>query len=145
MRALAIAWLCGCYHPTLAVNVPCASGGECPEGQVCDFSAAPPRCVTSRGDGGTPLDSVAMSDGESADAELIAPIAFVQASTTKPTAVTTTLALPGNVGLHDAIVVCLNYPSASGATLSTITDTLGNTYSVVVGPITAAGNIHYIA
>jgi hypothetical protein len=101
--------------------------------------------VTSLGDAGT-QDSQLQDVGDARDVDAgSVPIAFVQANTIKPTAATTMLALATNVGAHDAIVVCLNYPTASGATLSAISDTLGNTYSVVVGPIDAAGDIHYVA
>jgi hypothetical protein len=73
------------------------------------------------------------------------PITFVQQNTIKPTAAVTTLSFNNPVAAHDAIIVCLNFPAASNATLSGITDSLGNSYAVVVGPIVGNGATHYVA
>src|SRR5947208_13255681 len=39
----------GCYHPSATPGVPCASTGECPQGQHCDMSVVPPTCVAGGG------------------------------------------------------------------------------------------------
>jgi hypothetical protein len=80
------------------------------------------------------------------DAPTLVPIDVVQASTTKPTAAITTLPFMAPVDAHDAIIVCLNYPIAdAGVTLVSLTDTLGNSYAVVVGPVDGSNNVHYVA
>jgi hypothetical protein len=144
--------LWGCYNPTVASDVPCSSELTCPSGQLCDTSHAPPLCVTSLDYGAThdasPAD-VAMFDAPTdAFVPIDAagpPITFLQSATVKPTAAMTTLGFNAGITAHDAIIVCLNYPAASGATLTSITDSLGNTYLPLVGPIDAAGERHYIA
>ena len=50
--AFVVALVAGCYHPTVATDVPCSAMGLCPEGQTCDFGRAPPTCVASVSDGG---------------------------------------------------------------------------------------------
>jgi hypothetical protein len=132
----------GCYSPNAATGVPCSSDGTCPGGQLCDTGQAPPVCVTSLGDAGA-HDARHLDAPH--DSPTTTPIAFVQLNQDKPTLAVTTLALPNTVASGDAIVVCFNYAVASGATLTSITDSLGNTYTTVVGPITAGGDIHYAA
>lgn len=161
MRAWAavLLGLCGCYHPTVAPEVPCSAEGHCPDNQVCDFGRSPPTCVQTIGDAPRSID-VPVPDDAPTDARIDArpvdarpidgpvgppPILFKQAAMSKPTAMVSTLAFPGSVGAHHAIVVCLNFPVASGATLTSITDSLNNTYSVLVGPFSGAGDLHYIA
>ena len=160
----------GCYHPSAAVDVPCSSNGTCPDGQVCDLGHAPPVCVASVSDaklpgdaappndaGGEKLDSgspqhdAAVDAGSMTDAGAMTdagstppPITFVQVSTVKPAAATTMLGLNQAVTAHDAIIVCLNYPTAAG-TLTSLTDSQGNAYNVVVGPISSGGDVHYVA
>ena len=46
-----VAVLYGCYQPSLATGVPCASDGTCPDGQSCDHGQTPAVCVV--GDAGT--------------------------------------------------------------------------------------------
>jgi hypothetical protein len=78
------------------------------------------------------------------DATSSTPIAFVQVASIKPTAAVTTLAFPATIAAEDAIVLCLNYPIAANAGVSSITDTLGNTYTRLVGPQTSGGAVHYV-
>ena len=153
---------CGCYHPSAAVDVPCSAAGTCPGDQVCDLGQSPPRCVAAIADarmlddggnepdsGSPPIDAkpdaTALPDAMQDGGGPVVPISFVQANTFKPTAAVTTLALTTAVAAHDAIVVCLNYPSASGASLVSISDTGGDTYAVVAGPIISGGDVHYVA
>ena len=141
----------GCYQPTFTTNVPCGPNGTCPTDQQCDFGRAPPTCVTQLGDAGprdAPADSRIDSpvrDAPSDAPAAVVPIAYVQSTTSKPSVAVTTLALANPVAVHDAIIVCLNFPSSNAAVLSSITDTLGNSYLVVVGPVNAAGDLHYVA
>jgi len=144
--------LWGCYHPTAASDVPCSSAGTCPGDQMCDTSQVPPRCVTKLTDGGPhdapPIDVPAIDapvDSSRPGDAAAPPITFLQSATIKPTATTTTLAFTTSITAHDAIIVCVNYPLASGATLTSVTDTLGNAYTPLVGPIDAAGDRHYVA
>ncbi len=159
--------LCGCFHPTTAFDVPCSTSGACPDNQVCDPSRSPPTCVAALADASAqqidapvseldaPVDD-ARPDGmmpkpdAATDAPMVMidapppiPILYVQSNTTKPTSAVTTLTLPDAVASHDAIIVCLNYPV--GPTLTSITDSAGNTYDVVVGPINANSTSHYVA
>jgi hypothetical protein len=41
-----LALLAACYQPAFAPGLPCASNGECPSSQLCDYAATPPTCVT---------------------------------------------------------------------------------------------------
>ena len=72
------------------------------------------------------------------------PIDFVQAQASRPLTATATLGLPSPVAVHDAIVVCFDVQAASGADLTQVTDTLGNSYAVIVGPVIQLGHVHYI-
>jgi hypothetical protein len=45
---------------------------------------------------------------------------------------------------HDAIIVCLTFPSGI-VSLQAISDSLGNNYAQVVGPVVGNGYDHYIA
>ena len=60
MRVFAVGALLavGCYHPTVATDVPCAPGGVCPHGLVCDQTVSPPTFVV------TPSTPDAMVDAE---------------------------------------------------------------------------------
>jgi len=149
--------VCGCYHPTVASDVPCGTGGACPNGQSCDFTQTPPTCTS--GDGGTsrgsdanisiidaPPDgkSTVLPDARQPDA-FVVPIAYVQHDTVKPTTSPTTLTLPSMVTAHDTIIVCFNFPTSAGASLTSLTDSLGNTYNVVVNNVVGNSEQHYIA
>jgi hypothetical protein len=126
--------------------------GDCPDGQSCQLVGGTYACTI-----GTPpsdaseidVDAPPSHDAQvTSDASIDAPlrpITFVQQATTKPIAVTTTLDLPNPVESHDAIIICLNFPSATAATITDISDTLGNSYAVVVGPVTRTSNVHYVA
>jgi len=160
MRAFAalVLVVCGCYHPTVASDVPCSTTGGCPDGQRCDYTQSPPTCVA--GDGGTVgsgSDARAISidarpdgpmsitgDARQPDAYVV-PILYVQSKTIKPTTSPTTLALNNNVTEHDAIIVCFNFPTSAGATFTSLTDSLGNTYNVVVNDVVGNAEQHYIA
>jgi hypothetical protein len=74
------------------------------------------------------------------------PISFVQAKAAKPMATTTRLTLEGAVGGADALVVCLNYPSSTGATVTSVTDTLGSVFFEVVDDSAGSGDgdEHYV-
>ncbi len=143
-----------CYSPKVPDNVVCTPGETpCPDGQSCLLVGGSYACTSGPGD--MPADAELLPDvaidGPNVrppDASIDAPptpIAFVQQNTAKPTATTTTIALPDQVGAHDAIIVCLNYPLAANATLTSITDTLNNTYTVVLGPHPGNSDQHYIA
>ena len=41
--------------------------------------------------------------------------------------------------------MCLNYPVSGGAALESVTDTAGNAYDIIVGPVLGANDVHYIA
>lgn len=157
IRWSVVAVLSGCFHPNAAFDVPCSSAGTCPDDQVCDTNQSPPLCVGALGDAGGPVTS----DAPEIDAPInrtdarrpsdagtdtvgVVPINFIQVNTVKPTTAATMLALGSPVTLHDAIIVCLNYPAASGATLTSIVDTSGNAYNTIVGPIDTGGEMHYV-
>lgn len=74
MGAMGRGWLSvlvtvGCYHPTLQLDVPCTTEGECPSGQTC----ASDRCVLNgtQSDGAVQLDSPL--EGNHLDAAIDAP------------------------------------------------------------------------
>ena len=48
------------------------------------------------------------------------------------------------VQAHDAIIACFTFTSGN-PTLASISDSLGNTYSVVAGPVVTNGFVHYVA
>jgi hypothetical protein len=147
--------VCGCYHPNAALDVPCSADKTCPDNQLCDTSLSPPLCVASIADA-HPSDVSRVIDASLIDAtqalidaaldapSATVPISFVQVKSVAPTAKLTTLTLNAAVTAHDAIIVCLNYPSTTGL-LVDLSDDLGNTYDVVVGPIDAGGDLHYVA
>jgi hypothetical protein len=143
--------LCGCYHPDAAISLPCSASGACPANQLCDLSRSPPLCVSALADA-RPFDAAADAAKDAANTPDAAidgpatavPITFVQAASVKPAAAVTALAFPGSVIAKDAILICLTYPSSSGATLSSVTDTGTNVYTTLVGPVTSGGEIHYI-
>jgi hypothetical protein len=151
--AIALA-ICGCYRPSVPADVPCGTGDSCPVGQSCDHAMSPPTCVP--GDGGAafgsdaafadaPVDSVAINapDAFVPDAYVV-PIAFVQEAHTKPTTAPTTLALPMDVTETDAIILCFNFPASAGAVVSSVTDSLGNTFHMPVNNVAGNGEQHYI-
>jgi hypothetical protein len=140
----------------VAPEVPCSAEGHCPDDQQCDFGRAPPTCVQTIIDAPRAIDMAipddAPIDARPADARMPdggvggpPPIVFKQAANSKPSAVSSTLAFANNVGIHHAIVVCLNFPSASGAVLNSITDSAGNAYSIFVNGYLGAGDLHYMA
>jgi hypothetical protein len=135
--------LFGCYSPNATVGLPCSSSGTCPDDQTCDHGQQPPVCVASIHDA-RPVDTSVSDSGSDAGVDAPA-ITFVQVASTKPAAAVTTLAFNGAVIAKDAIVVCLKYPSSSGATLLSISDTSANTYNTLVGPITSGTDTHYLA
>ena len=147
----AIVAVCGCYHPSGELGVPCSPLGTCPDQQVCDTSQSPATCTGALIDASSPhtdapSDSRSVSDA-AADAVMAAlPIKFVQVKTFKPTAAVTTLPFDAPVSAHDAIIVCLNFPISSGATLLSIADAAANdSYDVVVPAIDSGGTRHYVA
>jgi hypothetical protein len=56
----------------------------------------------------------------------------------------TTITLPNPVVAHDAIIVAMSV-ATNAVTLDAITDTAGNTYAIVLGPVEDAGSRAYIA
>jgi hypothetical protein len=74
-------------------------------------------------------------------------IAFVQAQTTNVRSGTATLSFTNAVGAHAAIIVCFDYDSKSvtPAGPTGVTDTLGNAYNLVLGPVPGFDDTIYIA
>jgi len=151
---MALLVVSACYGPSIPAGAPCTPGGNCPDGQTCELvggtyactiGTAPSDAADTDVDASPPLDDAPQATNDASPDAALRPITFVQQATAKPTAVTTTLDLPNPVGSHDAIIICLNFPVATGATITDITDTLGNSYAVVVGPVTRSSNVHYIA
>jgi hypothetical protein len=72
------------------------------------------------------------------------PIAFVQAQTSNAgSSSTATVSLGNAIAAHDAIVLCMVYDSTSISPAPTpVKDTLGNTYSLVVGPAVGDGTVY---
>jgi hypothetical protein len=147
-----------CFSPSAPAGAPCQPDeNDCPASQTCELAGGGYYCTTGTAvetfDAPTgfdatssPLDAAADAPPDSSGSMPPPPsFTFVQASTTKPTDVSTMLTLPDAVNTHDAIIVCLNYPDSNGATLESITDTENNTYLTIVGPVDGAGDIHYIA
>jgi hypothetical protein len=63
----------GCYHPTAATNVPCASNGDCPGSQICNLDLPQPVCVDMLPDasepdsaGGAPVGAACSRDTDCA-------------------------------------------------------------------------------
>ena len=71
-------------------------------------------------------------------------IAAVQAVGSSSSTAVNSVALPAQVQAQDAIIACFTFRSGS-ATLQSITDSLGNSYAVVVGPVLTNGYVHYVA
>jgi hypothetical protein len=151
-RALVIVWAqaLACYHPSAALDMPCAANGDCPTGQTCDLGQM--TCVGSGNvigdaaiDAPAPHDAPAPRDAPPALDAATPAIAFRQAVASKPTDADLTMALPHAVQPGDAIVVCLNIPATQGVDLSAVTDSLGNHYDVVVTNVFGDGQVHYVA
>jgi hypothetical protein len=138
------ALVAACYSPTAQQGAPCnAVSDVCPFQQTCQLSGAVYTCTSTPEDAQT-LDAV-RSDGASArDGAADAVIAVVQATADDSTAAVNSLSFDDQVQQHDAIIVCFSFPSGH-TTLESITDSLDNTYSVVVGPVVTNGYGHYIA
>jgi hypothetical protein len=71
-------------------------------------------------------------------------IAVAQAGANNSTTAVNSLVLADQVQAHDAIILCFTFSSGT-AVLQSISDSLDNTYSVVVGPVTSNGYLHYVA
>jgi hypothetical protein len=149
-RVFVWAQLLACYHPSVASNMPCASNGDCPTGQMCNAAQV---CVPfgTVEDSGIetlpPIDAMHDAPAEKMDAAVPA-IAFRQAAMTKPTSSALTMSLPHAVDAGDAILVCLNFPVGgvgTGPELEAVTDSLDNTYDIVVSNYIADGQAHYVA
>ena len=164
MASLAVAVVAcagaGCYSPKVQQGAPCSPDTNlCPASQTCQFTGGTYTCTSATEDAAQPSDGAVVDSAPAKkdaaavhddappppDAASGPTITYVQSADAKPTATSTTLALPAAVGARDAIIVCLNYPSSLGATLSPITDSLGSTYDLVVGPITSSNSEHYVA
>jgi hypothetical protein len=72
------------------------------------------------------------------------PITFVQTKGGKETATSATVAFATDVQKGDTLIVAIDFGTASGATVTEVTDTLGDTYDVVLGPFEGAGVRQYI-
>jgi hypothetical protein len=86
-----------------------------------------------------------LPDARPADAAPFVPIMYVQAAANKPTGTSASLPLLGATHAQDAIVVCLNYPVGAGANLTAVTDEVGDTFAIVLGPLDSASDRHYVA
>ncbi len=88
-----------------------------------------------------PVDSGVDASDAGVDASV--PITFVQGNSSHPSTAAATLAFNTPVAAGDAILVA--FFCGSAATLSSVTDSLGNTFQTVVGPDPGSNNNHYIA
>jgi hypothetical protein len=133
-----------CYSPTAQQGAPCnAVTDVCPFQQTCQLSGGAYMCSSTPEDA-QPLDAVRSDAAAPSDGATAAVIAVVQATADDSTAAINVLSFDDQIQQHDAIIVCFSLPSGH-ATLGSITDSLDNTYSVVVGPIVTNGFGHYIA
>jgi len=82
--------------------------------------------------------------GDAAADAPLAVIATVQTEATSTVTATNSLVLPAPVQAHNAIIACFTFTSGN-ATLQSISDSLGNTYTVVAGPVVTNGFVHYVA
>jgi hypothetical protein len=106
-------------------------GDQDAAGEVSDATA---------GDDVSPDSGVTVQDGSAPS------LAFVQVKSTNVAAVSSaSLTFDADVGAHDAIVVAFAEVALTGTAFSNITDTLGNKYVVVVGPVTGNSLTNYIA
>jgi hypothetical protein len=115
--------------------------------QVCHGAA----CAAIATDGATVDESPVVADGGNGGGDggtesgPPPPIEFVQAGATDAIAApTANVSFPAAVSAHSAIVVGINYDLTSAA-VTLISDTLGSTYDVVMGPIDGTTGRYYIA
>ena len=149
-RAVIFVWAqaLACYHPSVALDMPCSMDGDCPAGQSCDMAQM--ECVVpgTTFDGGVvdaPPPRDAPQDGSAPGDASIPSISFHQAANDKPSDADLTLALAHPVQAGDAIVMCLNFSAATGAKLTAVTDSLGNSYDIIVNSFFGDGEAHYVA
>lgn len=93
------------------------------------------------------FEARASDAGADADAAADAPlpvISAVHAEASSSVTAINSLVLSAPVQAHDAIIVCFTFTSGT-RTLQSITDSLGNTYAVVAGPVVTNGFVHYVA
>jgi hypothetical protein len=138
------ALVAACYSPTAQQGAPCNGVTDiCPFQQTCQLSGGEYMCTSTTVDAQAP-DAV-RSDGASAsDSGPVPLITVAQATGDDSTAAVNSLGLDDQVQQHDAIIVCFSFPSGH-AKVASITDSLENTYSIVVGPVVANGYGHYVA
>jgi hypothetical protein len=72
------------------------------------------------------------------------PIAFVQTKGGKDVATSATVAFATDVQKGHTLIVALDFGTASAATVTKVTDTLGDTYDLVLGPYEGGGVWQYI-
>jgi hypothetical protein len=111
-------------------------------------------CICCASCGRIGFQDVEPADGRTADGETAASqpaadapipaIAAMQVMSNNSTTTSNSLTLAAPVQDHDAVIVCFTTPSAS-STLQSISDTLGNTYTIAGAPVVSNGFVHYIA
>jgi hypothetical protein len=149
-RAVIFVWAqaLACYHPSVGLDMPCSMNGDCPTGQSCDMAQM--ECVVP----GTAFDSGVVDtaapvdtpqDGSAPVDAGIPSIAFRQAVNDKPSGSDVSLSLTHPVQAGDAIVMCLNFAADTGTKLTAVTDSLGNSYDIVVNTFFGDGEAHYVA
>jgi hypothetical protein len=146
MRSIWLALLAvagACYSPTVQLGAPCNPATDtCPFQQTCQLAGGQFVCTNMIVDAltldATHSDSPRMSDGAIAD------IAAAQAEANTGSGAANSLVFPDPVQPDDTIIVCFTFPTGT-STLASISDSLDNSYSVVVGPVATNGYAHYIA
>ena len=78
------------------------------------------------------------------DARPLSVIAEVQAGENDSMTTSNVLALADPVQAHDAIIACFTF-SSGAASFQSISDSLGNAYTIVAGPVLSNGYLHYVA
>src|ERR1700691_5502973 len=113
--------MCACYSPTIEQGAPCdPNNSVCPSPQTCQASAGQYVCTSTTLPDARPIDAVVVH----ADARIPMPdaaeptIAAAQAIANSSTTAVATLAFPARVAVHDAIIVCLTFPSGSSTLVS---------------------------
>jgi hypothetical protein len=81
---------------------------------------------------------------DAADAEAASPILFVQTDAREVTNTSNPVAFASAATAGDAIIVAIDFPTSSGATVTSVEDTLTNTYQSALGPYDGSGSRQYV-
>lgn len=140
--------LAACYAPKIEQGASCDPDTNlCPFPQTCQQSGGEYVCTSTTPVDAEPADAAprdAPPDAAAIPDAALPTIAAVQAIASSSVAATASLTFPDAIAHHDAIIVCATFPSGT-VTPQGVSDSLGNTYALAVGPVVANGYDHYIA